>query len=173
MARIAAGDPRAFRAVAEAHTPVLLAVVRRILGNAADAEEVVQETLLRLWRHAARWDAGKGGIAGWLTRIACNLAVDRVRRTAFWPLDEADDVADPQPSADMRIEEAETGSRVAAAIAGLPARQRAAITLFYDAGLPGAEVARALGVSEAGLWALLHRARRALAASLADMLRRD
>lgn len=170
MARVANGDARAFRVLAERHTPGLLMLARRIVGTPAEAEDVVQETLLRLWQHAGRWQADKGAPAAWLTRIANNLAVDRVRRRTFWPLDTAIEVADPTPGADALLSDDQQRARIAAAIAALPARQRAAIALFYDAALPGAEVAATLGVTQAGLWALLHRARRSLSARLADLL---
>ena len=55
MARIARGDEPAFRALASRHLPVMLGLARRILGNAADAEDVAQEAMLRVWTHAPRW----------------------------------------------------------------------------------------------------------------------
>lgn len=170
MARVAQGDVRAFEALALRHTPVLLAVAGRMLGNRADAQDVAQEALLRLWRHAGSWSPAKGNAAGWLMRITVNLCIDRARRARFWPMETPADIADPAAGAEAALLDAEAARRVAEAIAGLPPRQRAAVALFYDAGLSGAEVAAAVGVREGALWSLLRRARVALAAQLADLL---
>jgi RNA polymerase sigma-70 factor (ECF subfamily) len=166
MARIVARDQTAFRHLAERYAGRIIAVAQRILGNAAEADEVAQETLFRVWQHADRWDPARAELAVWIYRIACNLSIDRTRRRIFRPLDQADDIADTAPSAIDTLVAREARTQLAAALAALPARQRAAITLFYHEELSGEATAAALGVSVPGVWSLLLRGRRALARAL-------
>src|SRR5206468_8274593 len=73
MRRVATGDAQAFGAVAERYTPMLFAVAWRMLADAAEAEDVVQETITRAWVNAANWTPVGGGLGAWLRRIATNL----------------------------------------------------------------------------------------------------
>jgi RNA polymerase sigma-70 factor (ECF subfamily) len=166
MARIAVRDQQAFRQLAERYVERIIAVAQRILGNAAEADEVAQETLFRVWQHADRWDPARAELAVWIYRITCNLSIDRTRRRIFRPLDPADDIADTAPLAIDTLVAREAQTQLAAALAALPARQRAAITLFYHEELSGEATAAALGVSVPGVWSLLLRGRRALARAL-------
>jgi RNA polymerase sigma-70 factor (ECF subfamily) len=166
MARVVTRDQSAFRLLAERHASRIIAMAQRILGSAAEADEVAQETLFRVWQHAGRWDPSRAPASAWMHRIAYNLCIDRARRRIFQPLDTAHDVADPMPSQMESLEMREEIRRLAAAMALLPTRQRAAITLFYQQDMSGAEAAATMGVSEQGLWSLLFRGRRALARAL-------
>lgn len=158
----AAGDRRAFDQLAGRHLPVLYRVALRITGQPAEAEEVVQEAMLRLWRHAARFDPGRAQLGTWLYRITANLAIDRMRRPAAHLLDGAQDPEDPAPDPETRLVERQRQTLLAAALAELPPRQRAALALSYDQGLSGAEAAAALSVSPRALEGLLRRARQFL-----------
>jgi RNA polymerase sigma-70 factor (ECF subfamily) len=166
MTRVVARDQAAFRQLAERHAGRIIAVAQRILGNAAEADEIAQEALFRLWQQADRWDPQRAELRVWLYRIVCNLCIDRTRRRIFRPLDAASDVADTAPSAVETLVEREDHARLAAALAALPPRQRAAISLFYHEELSGEATAAALGVSVQGVWSLLLRGRRALALAL-------
>ena len=90
MTRVVARDQAAFRQLAERHAGRIIAVAQRILGNAAEADEIAQETLFRLWQQADRWDPQRAELRVWLYRIVCNLCIDRTRRRIFRPLDAAD-----------------------------------------------------------------------------------
>jgi RNA polymerase sigma-70 factor, ECF subfamily len=161
MQRVANGDEPAFRLLAGRYAGRALRLARRITGNQADAEEVVQETLLRVWINAPRWRP-LAAFRTWFYRIVLNLCLSRRRRAPFLPLSAAGDPIDPAADPAARMEDDETARLVAAAIAELPARQRAAIVLTYDEGLSNAEAAAILDTSVSSVEALLVRAKRAL-----------
>ena len=168
MARAAKGDQRAFRTLAERHTGAALRLARRILGNEAMAEDVVQDALLRVWINAPRWRP-EAAFRTWLYRIVVNLCLNAKRRAGDLPLDAAEQVADPAPAADTQLETRERDRALAAAIGALPERQRAAIVLSYQEGLSNAEVAGVLDTSVSSVETLLVRAKRALRTSLGDI----
>src|SRR5471030_1240837 len=131
MARIARGDELAFRQLSRRHLPAMLGVARRILGNAADAEDVAQEAMLRVWTHAPRWQP-LAAFRTWLTRVVVNLCLDRKRRKPWVALEAAGEIVDPTPGVTEQAEHDEREHQLTAAIAGLPERQRAAIMLTYS-----------------------------------------
>ena len=161
MARAAKGDGRAFRTLAERHTGAALRLARRILGNAAMAEDVVQDALLRVWINAPRWRP-EAAFRTWLYRIVVNLCLNARRRASHLPLEAAELVADAAPAPDEQLRLDERDRRLAAAIDALPPRQRAAVTLTYQEGLSNADVAEVLDTSVSSVETLLVRARRAL-----------
>jgi RNA polymerase sigma-70 factor (ECF subfamily) len=168
MRRIATGDERAFRALAPRYAARAIALARRITGNAADAEEIVQEAFLRVWVNAPRWRP-QAAFRTWFYRIVFNLALNRKRRAPFLPLAAAGDPPDPAADAGERIERDEIDQAVAAAIAALPERQRSAIALTYDEELTNAEAATVLGTSVSGIESLLVRAKRTLQETLGPL----
>jgi RNA polymerase sigma-70 factor (ECF subfamily) len=164
MARIAAGDRDAFRVFARRHDGQCLAMARRVLGNTSDAEEVVQEALLRVWEHAVDWRGSTSQPTTWLLRIILNLAIDRTRKVSpvFIPVEDGPAMVDPTPSAHLVLEGRELETHIAREIPGLPARQRDALSLCYFEGLSCAEAARSMNISVSAMEALLVRARRTL-----------
>ena len=168
LARVAAGDEQAFRGLLDRHLPTVLAIGRRMLRDDAEAEDVAQETLLRLWRNAAGLELGPNGVRPWLRRVVSNLCIDRVRaRRNTTVTDEAPEESEP-PSQMRQLAERELGSRVDAALKALPERQRLALTLFHYEGMSQIEVGSVLGISDEAVESLLARARRTLKASLKD-----
>ncbi|MEA2929487.1 MAG: hypothetical protein QOG38_1915 [Hyphomicrobiales bacterium] len=165
MARVARGDEKAFRLLSRRHLRVALGVARRIVGSDAVAEELVQEAFLRVWLNAPRWRP-EAAFLTWLYRIVINLCLNETRRPQALPLGAAGDPPDPAPRADTELAARERDRLVAAAIAALPARQRAAIVLTYHQGLSNAEAAVALDTSVSGIETLLVRAKRTLRAAL-------
>jgi RNA polymerase sigma-70 factor (ECF subfamily) len=165
MARIGQGDEPAFRLLARRYLPRSLGLARRVLGNEADAEEVVQEALLRVWLNAARWRP-TAAFRTWFYRVLLNLCLNRKRRAPFAALADIEEPADPAPGPSLEIEHRQTDRLVAAAIADLPDRQRAAIVLTYQEGMSNADTAAVLGTSVSGVETLLVRARRALRKAL-------
>jgi RNA polymerase sigma-70 factor, ECF subfamily len=165
MARIATGDELAFRVISRRYASRALGLARRILGNEADAEEIVQEALLRLWVNAPRWRPA-AAFRTWFYRVVVNLCLNRKRRAPFAAIDDIDEPVDPSLDPMAQLESRQSDRQLADAIAGLPDRQRAAIVLTYQEGLPNAETAAVLGTTVSGVETLLVRARRALRKAL-------
>lgn len=167
VARIVHGDAIAFRLIAERHTPVLLAVARRLVGEDAEAEDVVQDALMRLWRSAGGLEVTEAGVRPWLRRVVTNLAIDRLRSGRRTDVtDTVPEIAEPASQGALS-DERELARRVEAAVRELPERQRVAIALFHFEELSQREVAERMGVSEDALESLLARGRRALKKALA------
>jgi RNA polymerase sigma-70 factor (ECF subfamily) len=167
MARIAGGDRVAFDALARRHAGSVVKLATHILGNRAEADDVAQDALLRVWTNAPRWKP-VARFRTWLTRIVVNLCLDRKRR-AFWlPLESAGEVADPRPDAGAQHEADDMDRRIASAIAKLPVRQRVAIALTYNDGLSNAETADILDTSVSAVETLLSRAKASLRKALGD-----
>jgi RNA polymerase sigma-70 factor (ECF subfamily) len=166
MARYAAGDQSAARALAIRHTPRLLAVARRMLADAAEAEDVAQEAMLRLWKIAPDWRPGEAKVSTWLHRVAANLCIDLLRKRRRLSAEEAPETADDAPSAQARLEQADRAAALREALDALPDRQRAAVTMRHFSGLSNPEIGESLGVSVEAVESLLARGRRALAQRL-------
>ena len=167
--RVGLGDPAASQALVERKLPRILALAQRMLGDAAEAEDVAQEAMLKAWRQAPTWQTGKAKFDTWLHRVALNLCYDRLRRRREIPTDTPPDRPDEGPAPDRGLLAAETGRRVDAALAKLPDRQREAIVLCHYQELTNIEAAALMEVSVEALESLLSRGRRALRAALADL----
>jgi RNA polymerase sigma-70 factor (ECF subfamily) len=154
LARYARGDARAARELAERHGPRLLGYARRMLrGDSAEAEDVLQEAMLRLWRIAPEWDAGRARVGTWLYRVVTNLCIDRLRRRPQAALDTIAEPPDDRPGA-------EAGD-------ALPDRQRQAILLRHFEGLSNPEIGAVMDIGVEAVESLLARGKRALVAALA------
>ena len=166
LAEAGAGDAPAFRVLVDRHLPSVHRAARRMLSDEAEAEDVAQETMLRLWRTAASLKIGDGGVGPWLRRVASNLAIDRLR--ARRRLEVTDEVPEQgsRPTQLAGLAEQDVAARVETALRELPDRQRLALTLFHYEGMSQREVADVLDVSEDALESLLARARRRLRGSL-------
>ncbi len=172
MARTAAGEEAAFRLLVDRWQGDVLAFLAHMTGSRDDAEDLAQETFVRVFRQAGRYRA-EGRFRSWLLRIAGNLARSRARRRRLlqWlPLDlERHDVAAATPGADRGVESEQTSRMVREAIARLPERQRQALVLHRFGGLRYTEVADTMGTSLAGVESLIQRA---LAGLRSDLARR-
>jgi len=164
IARVSRGEPSAARMLVATKLPRMLALATRMLRDGAEAEDVTQEAFLRVWRTAAAWQPGRARFDTWLHTVVLNLCRDRLRKRRDISSDLLAEVADPAPDAQADLIESERGRAVAAAIAGLPERQREAILLVHYQDLSGAEAAAVLEVSAEALESLLARARRTLRA---------
>lgn len=172
MAAVAAGDSRALRTLVERWAPRVEAFAVRSLARRDDAQDIVQETFVRVHRAAARYRGG-GRFASWLFRIAGNLVRQELRRRRvrgwFGGASDPDDAAilaslpAPKhfdPDSPLRI--AERRALLARALARLPERQRMAVLLHYFEEMPVRDVATALQVSEHAAESLLARGMAAL-----------
>ena len=179
MARVAARDADAFRTLVDAHVRTIHRIAFRMLGEASAAEDIAQESLLRLWDHAARWRGDGPGVAAWLTRVANNLCLDRLRRRKFSSDEAVPDRADPAPGADDVMDEAEMTSLTKMCIGTLSDRQRSAIILTYYEDMSNNDAATALDMNIKAFESLLLRARHSLRRSIEqsgfmpDFVKRD
>lgn len=163
LVRAAEGDGAAFGQLARELARPALAVAIRVLGDAAAAEDAVQDAFTRLWREAHRFDPARGSFAGWWRRMLMNCALDSRRRLRVAaPLDEATHVADDGDTPAEAAERRDLARQVQAAASSLPPRQRAALLMFHGDGLTMAEIAVALESTEKAVEGLLLRGRAAL-----------
>jgi RNA polymerase sigma-70 factor (ECF subfamily) len=167
MARVGAGDAGAFERIVARHMPMLHALAWRMLGDPSEAEDVVQESLVKLWVNASGWQPSGGGLGAWLRRIATNACLDRLRKPRTLSGDCLPERADDTPPADAMIDAERRRAAVQDAILALPDRQRAAIVLTYYEGVSNAEAASILGIGVKALESLLVRARQGLSQQLA------
>ena len=168
MRRVAARDAEAFRTLVDRHAARPHRIAWRMLGEAMEAEDVAQESLLRLWQQAPQWRGGGPGVGAWLTRVATNLCLDRLRRRRPLGSDAIPERADESPLADALIEADEARGRVIGALDRLPEAQRAAVVLTHYEELPNAEAAAMLEMNIKAFESLLLRARRALRGMLVE-----
>jgi RNA polymerase sigma-70 factor (ECF subfamily) len=146
---MAQGDVEALRRLYDEHARRAMAIAMRVLRSQTEAEDVVQETFLEVWRRAEQFDNQRGGVAAWVVTIARSRAIDRLRstgttsraiETASGSLIPAAELL-PSEQAERRRDEV----RVAAALTELPPAQRQAIELAYFEGLSQSEIATRTG----------------------------
>ncbi|MEM1273377.1 MAG: RNA polymerase sigma factor [Pseudomonadota bacterium] len=170
MVLFARGDTPAARVLTKRLLPKALGHAARVLGNQAEAEDVAQEAMLRLWRAAADWKTdGPARPATWLYRVTANLAVDRIRaRVKSTPLDTVPEPPDETKAPAEQMDDATRRAALDAALQDLPERQRQAVVLRHIEGLSNPDIATALDISVEAVESLTARGRRALAAALKD-----
>ncbi|WP_149140485.1 RNA polymerase sigma factor [Gemmobacter caeruleus] len=169
LARYAQGDRMAARALVLRLSPRVLGYAARLLGDRAEAEDVAQEAMMRLWRIAPDWRSGEAQVTTWLYRVVTNLVTDRQRarrRRATNGLDEAPEVPDGSPGVVTRLIEADRMAALDAALVQLPDRQRQAVVLRHIEGLSNPEIASVMEIGVEAVESLTARGKRALAALL-------
>ncbi|MGJ3231286.1 MAG: RNA polymerase sigma factor [Oceanicaulis sp.] len=165
---VARGDRQAVAALTARCLPLVTGLAARVLRDASEAEDVAQETFLKVWRHIGRYDPGRARLESWVARIALNLCYDRLRKRGERVMDEdAPEPVDPGAGADAALAAGDVAARVRAAVAALPARQRAALELCHFQEMGNIEAAAAMEISVEALESLLARGRRALKTALA------
>ncbi len=168
--RLAAGDREALGPLMERHHRRLYRIALSYLRNPEDATDAVQETFVKVYQAAGRWD-GTSDVGPWLTRIAVNSAIDRYRRTkrrraTEEPLEATDGrprampAGDPSP--ERRVMSREIGERITAALRGLPESHRAVFVLRHVEERSLEEIAEILGLRLGTVKSALHRAVRRL-----------
>lgn len=165
------GDRAAAQILTLRLTPMALRVARRMLGDWAEAEDVAQEAMMRLWRIAPEWRQGEAKVTTWLYRVVTNLATDRLRKRKGYRqgigLEEAPEVADAAPDVEARMMDGDRAEALQAALDQLPERQRQAVVLRHIEGLSNPEIAAVLEIGVEAVESLTARGKRALAAALA------
>lgn len=161
------GDRAAAGALTHRMAPRLMAQAFRILKDRAEAEDVTQEAMLRLWKIAPRWRTGEAQVSSWLFRVVANLCTDRLRKTRTVDIDAVAEPLDDTPGAEQMLQTAARARALDAALAALPGRQKEAVTLRHIDGLTNPEIAQVMDISIEAVESLTARGKRALA----DILR--
>ena len=149
LAGMARGEDEALSELYDRHAGPIYSLALRILGDGAEAEDVVQEVFTQAWCQASCYNPARGAVGAWLLMLARSRAIDRLRARRARPgviLNDraAGQVADAGPLADAQVVSSEQVSRVRAALDALPLLQRAAIELAFFEGLTHAEIAARL-----------------------------
>ncbi len=164
MAGVVRGDHDSFRVLAARYMNMLYSVAFRMYPQKSDAEDIVQEALLRLWSKAHLWNReGGASVSSWIYRVTYNLCIDQKRREkggAAVPVDDLQLAGDM--AADKPLKDSQRRAVVSAAVQDLPERQRAALVLCHYQGLGNAEAAAIMGTTVKGIEGLLVRARKTL-----------
>ena len=171
MRLVQSGDQQAYARLLDRHLNNVHAYVFRMTNNRADAEDIAQETFLRVWHRARTFKPGRVRFTTWLHRIAHNLCVDEFRKRREIYDGEPDAMADDAPTVDELSMAEERRKAVHAGIAALPERQRSALVLCQLQGRSNREAAQILGVSVDALESLIARARRTLKARLRNHMK--
>lgn len=167
--RIAQGDEAAFRQLVERHVDRAFGLALRILRNHTDAEDVVQDVLLKVWTQGSAWRAGQAKFSTWLYRVVTNRCLDLCRKPKTTDLDKAPEVEDGQPDALSAIHVGEISGQLEQAMRRLPDQQRIALILSYHDDLSNAEIAEIMETSVQAVESLLKRGRQHLRKILAGL----
>ena len=167
ITRAAAGDRAAQTALVNRTMPVIYRVCYRVLGDADEAEDVTQETLLRAWKALPDWQP-KAKFSTWACTVALNLCRDRLRKKKPILMETLPERVDSALRPDEELASAQARANIEGQIAALPERQRAAISLCALEGMGNIEAAKAMEISVHALEGLLGRARRSLKAALKE-----
>jgi len=168
MKDIQAGNQQAFQYLVNQNLASLHGFAQRMLGSNSDAEDVVQETFIRVWNKAHTWKAGKAKLSTWLHRITHNLCVDWQRKPKVQTMTLTHDVEENTEHSTDSLQREETAQAVETALQQLPERQRSAIVLCYYQGMSNRDAAQVLNVSVTALESLLARGRRSLKTLLSE-----
>lgn len=161
------GDESAARILTLRLTPRVFGQAYRMLQNRAEAEDVTQDALMRLWKIAPEWRQGEAKVTTWLYRVTANLCTDRLRKVRSAPLDEVPEPEDDTPGADTQLQQGARVTALKAALDQLPDRQREAMVLRHLEELGNPEIAGMMEISVEAVESLLSRGKRALKAALA------
>ena len=170
LVAFANGDASAGRALVERLGPRLFAYATRVLGDRAEAEDVVQEAMMKLWKIAPDWRQGEAQVSTWIYRVTANLCTDRLRRRKTRAQVTIESVAEPEadmPGAVEQMTEARRAEALQAALESLPERQREAVVLRHLEGLSNPEIAEIMDIGIEAVESLTARGKRSLKAILA------
>lgn len=170
LVAFANGDGAAGRDLVARIGPRLFGYAARVLGDRAEAEDVVQETMVKLWKIAPDWRQGEAQVSTWAYRVAVNLCTDRLRRRRVRGQVALDSVAEPEAdvaSVVERMTESARADALQAALDELPERQCQAVVLRHLEGLSNPEIAEIMDIGVEAVESLTARGKRALTAILA------
>jgi RNA polymerase sigma-70 factor (ECF subfamily) len=167
LARFAQGDRAAAQVLTARLAPVVYAQAFRMLGDRAEAEEITQDSLLRLWNAAPDWQAGQAKVTTWLYRVTSNLCIDKMRKSKRQSSAAVPEMPDDGPDMERRLQDRARAQALRAALSDLPDRQKQAMVLRHLEGLPNLDVAQIMQISVEAVESLMSRGKRSLADALA------
>src|SRR5437016_439101 len=141
LRKLAANDEAAFRLLVERHIDRAFGIALRLLGSRADAEDVVQDTMLKVWTHRGQWEPGRAKFSTWLYRVVTNRCIDLHRRPRTDNVDAVPEPADARPDAVSTMHRHQVSTILDEAIKRLPEQQRIALILSYHEDMSNAEIA--------------------------------
>ena len=185
MLAVCRGDQSAYQTLVRRHLKSISHYAFRLLGNSKDTEDIAQETFLRLWINACRWQADKAKLSTWLHRISHNLCVDYLRKhsrvqTRDFPEEDADNRGQTlrsgaglhgESASDVNehFDEDDKLGKLKAAMVELPESQRSALMLCHYQGFSNKEAAVIMNVSVEAIESTLARAKRSLRKKIAEV----
>ena len=148
--RISSGDQLSLAKLYDESSSLVFGLAVRILGNAADAEEITLDVYKQIWRAAKDYDPARGSVRAWIVTLARTRAIDRQRQAAArmrleQPLDDSDHLRATHPGPEERTASNQTGRRLRLALNALSDEQREAIELAFFSGLTHSELSARLG----------------------------
>ena len=172
VALMARQEASGLEALYDRYSTAVYSLALRIVRDTSDAEDVAQEVFAQAWTQAARYDTARGAVAAWLLMMARSRALDRLRRRRAaikpGPTHALADIPDPAPSVETTAAADQQSRTARAALAGLPANERAALELAYFEGLTHVEIAARtatpLGTVKTRIRMALRRVRETMAA---------
>jgi RNA polymerase sigma-70 factor, ECF subfamily len=164
--RLASNDEAAFKLLVERHIDRAFGIALRIVGSRADAEDVVQDSLLKVWTHRGSWQHGRAKFSTWLYRVITNRCIDLRRQPRSDDIDAVPEPADTRPDAASTIQRNETTAMLEKAMQLLPEQQRVAVILSYHEDMSNAEIAEVMNTTVAAVESLLKRGRQQLKVTL-------
>ena len=167
LARFAQSDRAAAQVLTARLAPVVYAQAFRMLGDRAEAEDITQDILLRLWHAAPDWQAGQAKVTTWLYRVTSNLCIDKMRKRKRQSSDAVREMPDDGPDMERRLQDRARAWALRAALSDLPDRQKKAMVLRHLEGLSNPDVAQIMQISVEAVESLISRGKRSLADALA------
>ena len=167
LARFAKGDRAAAQVLTARLAPVVYTQAFRMLGDRAEAEDITQDSLLRLWHAAPDWQAGQAKVTTWLYRVTSNLCIDKMRKSKRHSSGAVPEMPDNGPDMERRLQDRARAQALRAALRDLPNRQKQAIILRHFEGLSNPDVAQIMQISVEAVESLMSRGKRSLADALA------
>lgn len=181
--RIRDGEVEAFRILVERHSRAIYALAHRMTGDAYDAEDIVQESLMRAFRQLDRFES-RAEFGTWIHRIGVNCALDHLRRSrktreqnlhvdAEGANDMVTTLPSNEPQPDQHLADAQIRSHVEGALGSLSVTERSAFVMRHYQEMPLAEISKVLGINENAVKNTIFRAvqkvRRALEPIVGDL----
>jgi RNA polymerase sigma-70 factor (ECF subfamily) len=162
LIRLSSNDEAAFRLLVERHVDRAFGIALRIVGSRADAEDVVQDTMLKVWTHRGRWQHGRAKFSTWLYRVITNRCIDLRRRPRTDDVDAVPEPADAQPDVVSTMQRDEVSQLLERAMQRLPEHQRVAVILSYQENMSNGDIAEVMDTTVAAVESLLKRGRQQL-----------